>query len=216
MGNALALFRVRAQHENERVGLNVAISSAPRANTRRRVLPAERHAIALLFEHRCASCRVLLPAGWQLDHRVALADGGPDDAANMQPLCSHCHTLKTARENSTRTRPLLGKKRAKRRKLAKGAVDVKGPAVAPLVDVMRVIVLTAKCAAHFKTWRERNESFRVDRYMRISGKTMAMLLASKTMVQKRRNEEVLTPYGVRDLKHDLTCGFVQLGVTLSA
>jgi 5-methylcytosine-specific restriction endonuclease McrA len=65
-------------------------------------LPSERHAIALRFEHRCACCRVLLPVGWHLDHRVALADGGADDATNMQPLCPHCHTLKTAHENSGR------------------------------------------------------------------------------------------------------------------
>jgi 5-methylcytosine-specific restriction endonuclease McrA len=79
-----------------------------RHSRRRRILPSERHAIALRFEHRCACCRVLLPVGWHLDHRVALADGGADDATNMQPLCPHCHTLKTAHENSGRV--LLFKK----------------------------------------------------------------------------------------------------------
>lgn len=207
MGNALRV----AQHESERVGPNVARSesSAPRANARRRVLPTERHAIALRFEHRCASCRVLLPTGWQLDHRVPLADGGPDEAANMQPLCSQCHTLKTARENSARTRPLLGK-RARRRKPANSAVDVSA------VDMLRVIVLTAKCAARFHGWRDKGESFRVDRYVRISGKNMTMLLASKTTVQKTRNAAEQAPYGVRDLKHDLKCGFVEMGVRLLA
>ena len=72
--------------------------------TRRRLLNTERHALSLRFGHRCADakCRVLLPVGWHADHIVPLADGGPDDTANMQPLCPPCHMLKTARENSGR------------------------------------------------------------------------------------------------------------------
>jgi 5-methylcytosine-specific restriction protein A len=87
-----------------------AAQSAPKAATRprRRLLPTERHAIALLFEHRCAACRALLPVGWNIDHRIPLADGGPDDASNMQPLCPHCHTLKTAHENSRRRSATVG------------------------------------------------------------------------------------------------------------
>ena len=77
-------------------------SSGP--TKRRRILPTEKHALSLRFEHRCAACRSLLPAGWHADHVVALADGGSDDARNMQPLCPHCHTLKTALENSARPR----------------------------------------------------------------------------------------------------------------
>lgn len=189
------------------------------------MLPTERHAIALRFEHRCASCRVLLPAGWHLDHVVALSDGGADEDSNMQPLCSHCHTLKTARENSerqalqapqapqapkARERPRLDvEKRAKRRKLASGASGADGA-----VDTRRAIVLTEKCAAHFHTWREKGESFRVDRYVRISGKSITMLLSEKTKVQKTRSAAAQAPYGVGDLKHDLKCGFVELGVEI--
>jgi hypothetical protein len=66
-------------------------------------LPTERHALSLIFEHRCAACRALLPVGWHADHVVPLADGGADGAGNMQPLCPPCHALKTARENSSRS-----------------------------------------------------------------------------------------------------------------
>ena len=80
-----------------------SITWAPHATAaRRRLLHAERHALSLRFEHRCAECRVLLPVGWHADHIVPLADGGPDDASNMQPMCQPCHTLKTALENSSR------------------------------------------------------------------------------------------------------------------
>ena len=74
------------------------------------MLPSERHALSYRFEHRCAICRALLPTGWHTDHIVALANGGPDEPQNMQPLCPSCHTLKTARENSERgkARPQVG------------------------------------------------------------------------------------------------------------
>ena len=209
---------------------------------RRRVLQTERHAIALRFEHRCASCRVLLPVGWNLDHRVALADGGADDASNMQPLCMPCHTLKTARENSDRAHqaPMAPLRSAKRRRVsvpvpvpgpvsdsggprpnsANGAKGAKGAEGAQChgpsgaVDMRRAIVLTEKCAANFGKWREKGESFRVDRYVRISGKSMSMLLLEKALVQKTRSAAARAPYGVSDLKHDLKCGFVELGVAL--
>jgi len=79
-----------------------ARAAAAPAAPRRRFMPSEKQAIALRFEHRCAVCRELLPPGWHADHVVALADGGPDDAGNMQPLCCPCHTVKTAFENSKR------------------------------------------------------------------------------------------------------------------
>ena len=69
----------------------------------RRVLRgSERDAISFTFGHSCAGCRKLLQPGWHADHIIALADGGPDEPQNMQPLCAPCHTVKTARENSSR------------------------------------------------------------------------------------------------------------------
>jgi len=69
---------------------------------RRVLLGTERDALSFSFEHKCAGCRKLLQPGWHADHILALADGGPDEARNMQPLCAPCHTLKTAHENSAR------------------------------------------------------------------------------------------------------------------
>ena len=63
---------------------------------------SERDAISFAFGHSCAGCRKLLQPGWHADHIIALADGGPDEPPNMQPLCAPCHTVKTARENSSR------------------------------------------------------------------------------------------------------------------
>lgn len=42
---------------------------------------------------------------WDLEHRVAIADGGdPFDPANLQSMCSWCHKKKTAREAAERAR----------------------------------------------------------------------------------------------------------------
>ncbi len=90
--------------DSDSVSMDWEPTAPTTTTTRRRLLNTERHALSLSFGHRCADakCRVLLPVGWHADHIVPLADCGPDDTANMQPLCPPCHMLKTARENSGR------------------------------------------------------------------------------------------------------------------
>ena len=50
----------------------------------------------------CATCRDMLPSAYQIDHIVALADGGADAKHNMQALCANCHADKTQREHLQR------------------------------------------------------------------------------------------------------------------
>lgn len=48
---------------------------------------------------RCAGCSELLPPSYQIDHIVALCDGGADvDLGNLQAMCGTCHANKTQRE----------------------------------------------------------------------------------------------------------------------
>lgn len=50
------------------------------------------------FGWRCAGTgcgHAMLPACFEVDHIVELADGGSDSADNMQPLCPTCHSTKT-------------------------------------------------------------------------------------------------------------------------
>ena len=35
----------------------------------------------------------------QIDHHLALVDGGAHDVANIRPLCPRCHKVKSAREH---------------------------------------------------------------------------------------------------------------------
>lgn len=62
---------------------------------RRSLSAAEKKRIAAAGEWSCAMCKSLLPASFQIDHVIPLADGGADDASNMHALCANCHADKT-------------------------------------------------------------------------------------------------------------------------
>ena len=45
----------------------------------------------------CCGCGIKLRSGmdYEIDHRIALANGGTDDDSNLQVLCEGCHLIKT-------------------------------------------------------------------------------------------------------------------------
>ena len=52
---------------------------------------------------RCAYCRSVCAATFiQIDHRIALIDGGQDTEYNVQPVCKDCHVDKTSAEAKAR------------------------------------------------------------------------------------------------------------------
>lgn len=55
---------------------------------------------------RCACCSVKLGPGtaWDLDHTIALINGGENREGNMQPLCKGCHKPKTAQDVATKAK----------------------------------------------------------------------------------------------------------------
>ena len=63
----------------------------------------------------------------------------------------------------------------------------------------------------FKKWREKGESFRVDRYRCIEGRSLHQIMSAKTKVTKTKTALKQETYNLSDLKHDLHCGFVELG-----
>jgi len=66
----------------------------------------EMNAITLTANPLCVKCQkrgVVTPAT-EVDHVVALVNGGADDLANRQGLCDDCHTEKTRRDLGYRER----------------------------------------------------------------------------------------------------------------
>lgn len=65
---------------------------------RRSFTNAQRMNMAICKNWTCAGCKrhdLYTTTGWDIDHVIELADGGEDDAANMQLLCATCHADKT-------------------------------------------------------------------------------------------------------------------------
>ncbi len=98
--------------------------------------------VFILADGRCGCCARRLRAGdaWQIDHRVALINGGGNRESNLQVLCDWCHKPKTvfdiaeksrtARKRAAHlgikrgsSRPLLGTKASGIRKRMNGAVE---------------------------------------------------------------------------------------------
>jgi hypothetical protein len=82
-------------------------------------------------------------------------------------------------------------------------------------DRRRRILITDKCTTTFQQWREKGESFRVDRYRCIAGRCLCEIMSAKTKVTKTKTALRQETYNLSDLKHDLHCGFVELGESVS-
>ena len=67
----------------------------------------------------------------------------------------------------------------------------------------------------FKKWRDKAESFRVERYGCIEGRCLYQIMSAKTKVTITKTALKQETYNLSDLKHDLHCGFVELGDSVS-
>ena len=50
----------------------------------------------------CRKCKNILDATYEVDHIIALEDGGNNDIKNLQALCRNCHGKKTMEDNIKR------------------------------------------------------------------------------------------------------------------
>ena len=62
---------------------------------RRDVSERKKKQVAFSQEYKCASCGMMLPPDYAIDHIVPIALGGHNGFRNLQALCLTCHKLKT-------------------------------------------------------------------------------------------------------------------------
>ena len=73
----------------------------PLQTLRRRLLSAQPLCVACQRAGR-------LTVASELDHIVALVNGGDNEEENLQGLCAPCHVDKTARDLGQRVKPVIG------------------------------------------------------------------------------------------------------------
>jgi 5-methylcytosine-specific restriction endonuclease McrA len=54
--------------------------------------------IAASQEWKCGSCKSLLDETYEVDHKLALFQGGTNEPENLVALCPNCHRHKTVEE----------------------------------------------------------------------------------------------------------------------
>ena len=70
-----------------------------RGTTKRSVSETKKKFVAASQNWLCGDCRVQLPAWFEVDHVIALHNGGTNEVNNLVALCRDCHGEKTAIEN---------------------------------------------------------------------------------------------------------------------
>lgn len=75
-------------------------SSSATASTKekRNVTGLMKKKVAASQSWKCGSCNSTLDETYEVDHKVALFNGGSNDMSNLVALCPHCHRLKTVEE----------------------------------------------------------------------------------------------------------------------
>jgi hypothetical protein len=87
---------MRSLHANLMASLP---ETSPGGRSKRLVSESLKKIVAAEQKWACAHCQQLLPATYEVDHKVALYIGGTNERDNLQALCPNCHRKKTVEED---------------------------------------------------------------------------------------------------------------------
>lgn len=73
-------------------------TSGTTGREKRNVTALMKKKIAASQSWKCGACANTLDETYEVDHRVALFNGGSNDPSNLVALCPHCHRKKTVEE----------------------------------------------------------------------------------------------------------------------
>lgn len=82
----------------------IAPSNVPTSKLRK-VSDQLKKIVASQQRWNCKKCKNILDATYEVDHIIALEDGGNNDIQNLQALCRNCHGRKTMEDNIKRRYP---------------------------------------------------------------------------------------------------------------
>jgi CO dehydrogenase/acetyl-CoA synthase alpha subunit len=70
-----------------------------RGTTKRSVSETKKKFVAANQNWLCGDCKRQLPAWFEVDHVIALHNGGSNEVSNLVALCRDCHGKKTAMDH---------------------------------------------------------------------------------------------------------------------
>lgn len=76
----------------------VSGSAAGTTKEKRNVTGLMKKKVAASQGWKCGACGNMLDETYEVDHKVALFNGGSNDPSNLLALCPHCHRSKTVDE----------------------------------------------------------------------------------------------------------------------
>lgn len=98
--NAINLVNpILSSCENENPQSINRIISSGKTSTKRSVSETKKKWVASEQHWKCGECKEQLPAWFEVDHIIRLADGGTNDVNNLVAYCRSCHGKKTMMEN---------------------------------------------------------------------------------------------------------------------
>ncbi len=81
----------------------IIVVQRPVKRVRRNVSSVCKRIVAANQHWKCKHCNSLLPACYEVDHKLALCDGGTNEIQNLVALCRQCHGHKTLQETWARS-----------------------------------------------------------------------------------------------------------------
>jgi 5-methylcytosine-specific restriction endonuclease McrA len=90
------LFSYGGKEREEKRNKNETINNEKKEQVKRNVSDTKKRYVASQQNWKCKKCNLQLTYTYEIDHIIALKDGGDNSIENLVALCRECHGQKTA------------------------------------------------------------------------------------------------------------------------
>lgn len=84
--------------EAKSIGAGVGSGGGGGTREKRNVSGLMKKKVAASQQWKCGNCKAILDETYEVDHKLALFQGGTNDESNLVALCPNCHRKKTVEE----------------------------------------------------------------------------------------------------------------------